>query len=60
MRFCRIGKVVAAPPAFVAQFGRLASLSHDSCEGGGHGQGVTCTEKKKIVKTNLPRRTVTG
>ena len=38
----------------------LASLGHDPREDGGHGQGVSCTDKKQIVKTNLPCRTLTG
>ena len=59
-RVCRVGKVAAASPAAVARFGRLASLGHDPREDGGHRQGVSCTDKKQIVKTNLPCRTSTG
>ena len=56
-RVCRVRRVAAAPPAAVAQFARLAGLGHDPREDGGHGQGVSCTDKKQTMKTNLPRRT---
>ena len=56
-RVCRVRRVAAAPPTAVAQFTRLAGLGHDPREDGGHWQGVSCTDKKQTMKTNLPRRT---
>ena len=45
-RVCRVGEVAAAPPAAVARFARLAGLGLNPREYGGHGQGVSCTDKK--------------